>query len=56
MGRLTSGQLSAAVADLDTIITEVDLIERTADLAHMAGELAQAHGLRGYDSMWIVAL
>ncbi len=55
MGRLTSGQLEQAVRELDSIIAEVDHIEVTAELAHAAGELAQAHDLRGYDAVHLAA-
>lgn len=55
VGRLTRGQLAAAVTELDSIIAEIDLIEVTADLAHFAGDLAQEHGLRGYDAVHLAA-
>lgn len=55
MGRLTSVQLEHAVRELNSIIAEVDHVEVTADLAHMAGELAQAHDLRGYDAVHLAA-
>jgi predicted nucleic acid-binding protein len=48
MGRITRAQRVAAVAELESIITEIDHIEVTAELAHAAGELVQQHGLRGY--------
>jgi len=51
MGRITRAHLVAAVSELDSIVTEIDHIELTADLAHAAGELAQTHGLRGYDAV-----
>ncbi len=55
MGRLTSAQLAQAVQELNSIISEVDHIEVTADLAHTAGELAQAHDLRGCDAVHLAA-
>jgi uncharacterized protein len=55
MGRLTRSQLTAAVIELDSIIDEIDLVEITAELAHTAGELAQQHGLRGYDAVHLAA-
>jgi len=55
MNRLTRRQLTAANSELDTVVTEVDHIELTADLARTAGELAQAHGLRGYDAVHLAA-
>lgn len=55
MGRLTRTQLAAAVSEFDSILAEIDLIEVTAELAHSAGELAQEHGLRGYDAVHLAA-
>ncbi len=55
MGRLSAPQRVAAVVELDTIITEIDHIEVSEALAHRAGELAQAHGLRGYDAVHLAA-
>ena len=55
MGRLGRSQLRDAVAELDSIITQVDHIELTAALARRAGELAEAHGLRGYDAVHLAA-
>ena len=55
MGRITRAQRVAAVAELESIITEIDHIEVTAELAHTAGELAQRHGLRGYDAVHLAA-
>ena len=55
MGRITRAQRVAAVAELEAIITEIDHIEVTAELAHAAGELAQRHGLRGYDAVHLAA-
>jgi uncharacterized protein len=55
MGRITRAQLTTAVVELDSIITEVDHIEITDELAHVAGGLAQEHGLRGYDAVHLAA-
>lgn len=55
MGWITRAQLTSAVVELDSIITEVDHIEVTEDVAHVAGELAQEHGLRGYDAVHLAA-
>jgi uncharacterized protein len=55
MGRLSAAQRVAAIVELETIITQVDHIEVTEALAHRAGELAQAHGLRGYDAVHLAA-
>lgn len=55
MGRLGRSQLRDAVAELDSIVAQVDHIELTAALAQQAGELAEAHGLRGYDAVHLAA-
>lgn len=55
MDRITSAQLTAAIAELEAIITEIDHVEVTAELAHAAGEFAQTHGLRGYDAVHLAA-
>ena len=55
LGRLSAQQREAAIVELETIISEVDHIEVTEALAHRAGELAQAHGLRGYDAVHLAA-
>lgn len=51
MQRITSEQVDAASAELESILGQVDHIEITAELARTAGELAAAHGLRGYDAV-----
>lgn len=55
MGRLTRSQLDAAAAELDTLMDEIDIIELGADIARSAGQLAQQHGLRGYDAVHLAA-
>ena len=55
MDRITSAQLTAAIDELEAIITEIDHIEVTAELAHTAGELAQRFELRGYDAVHLAA-
>lgn len=55
MGRLTSRQLASAVNDLEAVITELDVIEVSSDIAHAGGELAQRFGLRGYDAVHLAA-
>lgn len=55
MRRLTRSQLNAAVLELDSLIEEVDVIELSPDIARSAGELAQQHGLRGYDAVHLAA-
>jgi uncharacterized protein len=55
MGRITTRQHEAAVAELQTIVTEIDHVEITAELARSAGDLAQTHHLRGYDAVHLAA-
>jgi uncharacterized protein len=55
LGRLTSRQLRDAVRRLDARLDELDVIELDEDLAHRAGELAEEHGLRGYDAVHLAA-
>jgi uncharacterized protein len=55
MGRLSAAKRVAAIVELETIIAQVDHIEVTEAFAHRAGELAQAHGLRGCDAVHLAA-
>lgn len=50
-GRVTSTMLRRAVERIDGLCAELDVIGLDPDLAHTAGELAEAHGLRGYDAV-----
>ena len=49
--RITSTTLRRAVERIDELCTELDVIGLDPDLAHSAGDLAEAHGLRGYDAV-----
>lgn len=49
--RITPATLRQAVARIDLLCTEVSIIGLDVDLAHTAGDLAEAHGLRGYDAV-----
>jgi predicted nucleic acid-binding protein len=55
IGRLTVGQLRAVVGQLDDRCTQLEIIEIDERLAHQAGSLAEAHGLRGYDAVHLAA-
>jgi predicted nucleic acid-binding protein len=55
LGRLTARQLRAAVRELDAKYGELDLVDVDDQLARRAGELAEAHRLRGYDSVHLAA-
>ena len=49
--RITLATLRRAVDRIDGLCAELDVIGLDPDLAHTAGELAEAHGLRGYDAV-----
>ena len=49
--RITSATLRRAVDRIDELCAELDVISLDPDLAHTAGDLAEAHGLRGYDAV-----
>ena len=49
--RITASVLRRAVVRIDELCAEVDVVGLDADLAHTAGDLAEAHGLRGYDAV-----
>ncbi len=55
MGRITKRQHESAVAELESIVTEIDHVEITAELARYAGDLAQAHQLHGDDAVHLAA-
>jgi hypothetical protein len=55
LGRLTARQLRVAVMDLDTRFEQLNVVEIDEQLAHRAGELAEAHRLRGYDAVHLAA-
>lgn len=55
LGRITARNLRAAVADFDSRFDELDLVEVDDPLARRAGELAEFHGLRGYDAVHLAA-
>ena len=55
MRRLTATELGQAVQDLDAIALEISYLEITAGLAASAGDLAQTHGLRGYDAVHLAS-
>jgi len=51
MGRITRRQLRAAVDELDEVYHQIDVVGIDDPLVRRAGELAEAHGLRGYDAV-----
>jgi predicted nucleic acid-binding protein len=55
LGRLTTRDLRVVVRELDVRFAQIDVIEIDAHIAQRAGELAEAHGLRGYDAVHLSA-
>jgi hypothetical protein len=55
MDRIDARELRRAVADLDRLLDDLDLVEVTDDLARRAGELAEAQSLRAYDAVHVAA-
>ena len=55
LGRVTTRNLRAAVDELDALLAEMDIIEVDEALARRAGDLSEAHRLRGYDAVHLAA-
>lgn len=55
LGRLTARQLREAARELGSRFEQLDLVEIDDHLARRAGDLAAAHGLRGYDAVHLAA-
>lgn len=55
MGRISPGQLRAAVDELDEVYSQIDVVGIDEPLVRQAGALAEAHGLRGYDAVHLAA-
>jgi predicted nucleic acid-binding protein len=55
LGRLTPLQLREVVTELDSRFDQLDVVEIDEQLARRAGELAELHGLRGYDAVHLAA-
>lgn len=55
LGRLTARQLREAVLEFDSRFEQLDLVEVDDQLARRAGNLAEAHQLRGYDAVHLAA-
>ena len=49
--RITSATLRRAVDRIEDLCSELEVIGLDANLARSAGNLAEAHGLRGYDAV-----
>lgn len=55
MNRLTAAQIRTAVGALDELYPRFDIVGIDDQLARHAGELAETHGLRGYDAVHLAA-
>jgi len=54
-GRLSPAGLSAAKGTLEARFRELDLVEVADPLVRSAGDLAELHGLRGYDAVHLAS-
>jgi predicted nucleic acid-binding protein len=55
-GRLSRGRTPNARRELEALWRDVDCVEVTPEIAFQAGELAEAHRLRGYDAVHLASL
>ncbi len=55
MGRIDTNTLSSAVRAIDDLHAELRVIGIDGALARFAGELAELHGLRGYDALHLAS-
>lgn len=55
LSRITSRQRTQLVGELDDLYAQLDRVEVDEPLVQHAGELAQEHGLRGYDAVHLAA-
>jgi predicted nucleic acid-binding protein len=55
LGRLTVRQFRAAARAFEARYLELDLVEFDDVLARRAGQIAEIHGLRGYDAVHLAA-
>jgi predicted nucleic acid-binding protein len=54
-GSLDQGHLRQAVTDLQSLYSQLDLVEVTDELVGRAGSLAEAQALRGYEALHLAA-
>lgn len=50
-GRIDADTLRSAVDTIDALCSQLSIVGLDNELAHTAGDLAEAHGLRGYDAV-----
>jgi uncharacterized protein len=54
-GRISVAVLRAATEGLEVLWSQVSVVEIDEDVMRLAGDLAGAHGLRGYDAIHLAA-
>ena len=55
LGRLTADAHDRALAELESVWAQMDVLDVDDDLVRAAGALARAHALRGYDAVHCAA-
>ncbi len=55
LGRLTADAHAGALAQLESVWTQLDVVNVDDELVRAAGALARAHALRGYDAVHCAA-
>ncbi len=50
-GRIDADTLHSAVDMIDALCSQLSILGLDHELAHAAGDLAETHGLRGYDAV-----
>ena len=55
LGRISSAGLATAKQGLQLLAHQLDYVELTAELASRAGDIAEAHALRGSDAVHVTA-
>jgi uncharacterized protein len=50
-GRIDTDTLRSAVDMIDALCSQLGILGLDRELAHIAGDIAEAHGLRGYDAV-----
>ena len=54
-GRITTNQLAEVKVELEALWAQFVVVEITEELVELAGDLAEAEGLRGYDAIHLAA-
>lgn len=54
-GLIDADTLRIAADTIDALCSQLSILGLDRELAHIAGDLAEAHGLRGYDAVHLAA-